>query len=152
MIEKFFMGLDSEIGRMVEAKDPKTYEEALRTAKALEKPKEERHRESMVTIGRKRPYEPRETDHQPPARRSRYADRCPARYVDVYPRDLERIQELEKPLCRECEKQHWGKCMAKSRTCFRCGREGHMAKYYTKKGIENIVKPPRGSGSGERTV
>ena len=42
MTEKFVMGLEPRIRRMLEAFNPKTYNEALRTAKALEKPKDEK--------------------------------------------------------------------------------------------------------------
>ena len=60
MTKKFFLGLDPEICRTVEAIDPKTYEEALRTAKALEKPRDEVWREQPIIIGRKWSYD-RET-------------------------------------------------------------------------------------------
>ena len=40
MTEKFVLGLEPRIRRMLEAFNPKTYEEALRTAKALEKLKD----------------------------------------------------------------------------------------------------------------
>ena len=39
--EKFVLGLNLKTCRMLEAFNPKTYEEALRTAKALEEPPEE---------------------------------------------------------------------------------------------------------------
>lgn len=45
MTEKLVLGLHSEICRTMEVIDPKTYEEALRTAKALEKPRDEARRE-----------------------------------------------------------------------------------------------------------
>ena len=40
---------------MLEAFNPKTYEEALRTVEALEEPLEEKNSESTVSIGKKRP-------------------------------------------------------------------------------------------------
>ena len=48
--EKFVLGLNPKARRMLEAFNPKTYEEALRTAKALEEP-------PTVVIGKKRPIE-----------------------------------------------------------------------------------------------
>ncbi|XP_023513136.1 U-box domain-containing protein 4-like isoform X1 [Cucurbita pepo subsp. pepo] len=42
--------------------------------------------------------------------------------------------------------------MASSMICFRCGYEGHTAKYGTGKGTKNPVESPRGPDSGERTV
>ena len=51
MTEKFVLGLESRIRCMLEAFNPKTYEEALRTTKALEKPKDEKRREEPVVIG-----------------------------------------------------------------------------------------------------
>ena len=52
MTEKFVLGLEPRIRRMLEAFNPKTYEKALRTAKALEKPKDEKRREEPVVTGR----------------------------------------------------------------------------------------------------
>ena len=45
MVERFVIGLNSEISRMVEVIDPTMYEANLRVAKAMEKPKEEVGRE-----------------------------------------------------------------------------------------------------------
>ena len=42
MTEKFVFCLEPRIRRMLEAFNPKTYEKALRTAKALKKPKDEK--------------------------------------------------------------------------------------------------------------
>ena len=73
--EKFVLGLELKIRCTVEAIDPKTYDEALRTAKALEKPKDEARREQPVTIGRKRPHDSGDSECQPPARRPHYNNR-----------------------------------------------------------------------------
>lgn len=51
MVENFMMDLDPKVRRMVEDIDPTTYETALRIARTLEKPGDEVHRESTVTIG-----------------------------------------------------------------------------------------------------
>ncbi|XP_022925319.1 early nodulin-75-like [Cucurbita moschata] len=53
--EKFVLGLNPKTRRMLEAFNPKTYEEALRRAKVLEEPPEEKKTEQTVVIGRKRP-------------------------------------------------------------------------------------------------
>lgn len=56
MAEKFVMGLDLEIRCMVKTIDLKTYEKALRTAKALEKHiDDDVCREKSVTVGRNGP-------------------------------------------------------------------------------------------------
>ncbi|XP_043710389.1 uncharacterized protein LOC122659330 [Telopea speciosissima] len=34
----------------------------------------------------------------------------------------------ERTVCPKCKKPHSGECMAGSNACFRCGKEGHMAK------------------------
>ncbi|XP_022969597.1 uncharacterized protein LOC111468580 [Cucurbita maxima] len=65
-IEKFVLGLNSKIRRMLETFNPKTYEEALRTAKAVEKPLEEKKLELTVVTGKKRPIEAGPTEFQPP--------------------------------------------------------------------------------------
>ncbi|XP_022926229.1 E3 ubiquitin-protein ligase RNF12-B-like [Cucurbita moschata] len=64
--EKFVLGLNPKTRRMLEAFNPKTNEEALRTAKALEEPPEEKKMEPTVVTGRKRPIEVETTKLQPP--------------------------------------------------------------------------------------
>lgn len=39
----------------------------------------------------------------------------------------------EKPLCKECNRQHYGKCMWGTFRCFICKEEGHKAGDYPKK-------------------
>jgi len=34
------------------------------------------------------------------------------------------------PICKECEKQHWGICRRLSGACFKCGNRGHLSKSY----------------------
>ena len=65
--EKFVLGLNPKTRRMLEAFNPKTYEEALRTAKALEEPLEEKKTEPKVVTGRKRLVEVDTTEFQPPS-------------------------------------------------------------------------------------
>ncbi|XP_022931811.1 uncharacterized protein LOC111438100 [Cucurbita moschata] len=65
--EKFVLGLNPKTRRMLEAFNPKTYEEALRTAKALEEPPEEKKTEPTVVTGRKCPVEVDTTKFQPPS-------------------------------------------------------------------------------------
>ncbi|XP_022973318.1 uncharacterized protein LOC111471874 [Cucurbita maxima] len=60
--EKQMLGLNPKSHRMLEAFNPKTYEKALRTAKALEEPSEEKKTEPTVVTGRKRPVEVETTD------------------------------------------------------------------------------------------
>ncbi|XP_022938326.1 uncharacterized protein LOC111444461 [Cucurbita moschata] len=64
--EKFVLGLNPKARRMLEALNPKTYEEALRTAKALEEPLEEKNPDPTVVIGKKRPVEVGPKEFQPP--------------------------------------------------------------------------------------
>ena len=52
--------------RMLEAFNSKTYEEILRTAKALEEPTEEKNSEPMTSEGKKRPVEAEPMKFQPP--------------------------------------------------------------------------------------
>ena len=65
-IEKFVLGLNPKTRRMLETFNPKTYEEALRTTKALEEPPEEKTTEQTVVTGRKRPVEVETIEFQPP--------------------------------------------------------------------------------------
>ena len=76
--EKFMLGLNSKARRMLEAFDPKTYEEALRMAKALEEPLEEKNPEPMVVVGKKRPIEAGPMEFQSPLQRPRHQDRRPS--------------------------------------------------------------------------
>ena len=64
--EKFVLGLNPKIRRMLEAFNLRTYEEALRTAKALEEPPEEKKTEPTIVTGRKRPVrsEPQNSNHR----------------------------------------------------------------------------------------
>ena len=71
MTEKFVLGLEPRIRRILEAFNPKTYEEVLRTAKALEKQKDEKRHEESVVLGQKRPHEKGGSDRLPLARRHR---------------------------------------------------------------------------------
>ena len=64
--KKFVLGLNPKTHCMLEAFNPKTYEEALRTAKALEEPPEEKKTVPTVVTGRKRPVEVESTEFQPP--------------------------------------------------------------------------------------
>ena len=65
-MEKFVLGLNSKARRILEAFNPKTYEETLRTAKVLEEPPEEKNPEPTVAVGKKRPIEARPTEFQTP--------------------------------------------------------------------------------------
>ena len=69
---------------MLEAFNPKTYEEALRTAKALEEPPEEKNSEPTAFVGKKRPVEanPRNSN-------------CHSRDLDIKMNDLLRLQYLD---------------------------------------------------------
>jgi len=106
--EKFVLGLNPKTRRMLEAFNPKTYEEALRTAKALEEPPEEKKTEPTVVTGRKHPIEVKTTKLQPPLQRPRYQSTLPA------PPQIARYLTLEKPLCHNYGKQHVGRCLAGS--------------------------------------
>ena len=64
--EKFVLGLNSKTRRMLEAFNPKTYEEALKTAKAQEEPPEEKKMEPTVDTGRKHCVEVETIEFQPP--------------------------------------------------------------------------------------
>ena len=68
MTEKFVLGLEPRIHHMLEAFNPKTYEDVSRTAKALEKQKNEKRCEELVVIGQKRPHESGGSDRPPQAR------------------------------------------------------------------------------------
>ena len=60
--EKFVLGLNPKTRRMLEAFNPKTYEEALMMAKALEETLEEKNPEPTIVTGKKRPAEVRPTE------------------------------------------------------------------------------------------
>ena len=66
------LGLNPKTCHMLEAFNPKTYEEALRTVKALEEPLEEKKMEPTVLTRRKRPVEVDTTEFQPSSQRPRY--------------------------------------------------------------------------------
>jgi len=136
--EKFVLGLNPKTRRMLEAFNPKTYEEALRTAKALEEPLEEKKTEPTVAIGRKRPVEVDTTEFQPPSQRPRYQNRPPA------PPPIGRYLAMEKPLCRNCGKQHVGRCLAGSGMCYICGHAGHVARTCPTKSSGIPREPLRG--------
>ena len=86
MDERFILGLDPEIRHRMEAIDPTIYETDLITTKAMEKPRDEVCRESIVTIERKRLYKSRDSHRQPLT--------CRPRYVDIHPLDMQ-IDALE---------------------------------------------------------
>ncbi|XP_022933230.1 uncharacterized protein LOC111440130 [Cucurbita moschata] len=151
MTEKFVLGLEPRIRRMLEAFNPKTYEEALRTAKALEKPKDEKRREEPVIIGQKRPHESGGSDRPPPARRHRsnnrpaprWDERRPPRHTDRNPRNQDGARGRREEGCTICGRLHGGRCMAGSRACYRCGQEGHIAVNCTAGNAVAQANPPR---------
>ena len=151
MTEKFVLGLEPRIRRMLEAFNPKTYEEALRTAKALEKPKDEKRREEPVIIGQKRPHESGGSDRPPPARRHRsnnrpaprWDERRPPRRTDRNPRNQDGARGRREEGCTICGRLHGGRCMAGSRACYRCGQEGHIAVNCTARNAAAQANPPR---------
>ena len=137
-IEKFVLGLNPKTRRMLEAFIPKTYEEALRTAKALEEPPEEKKMEPTVVTGRKRPVEIDTTEFQPPSQRPRYQSRPPT------PPPIGRYLAMDKALCRNCRKQHVGRCLAGSGMCYICDHAGHVARTCPTKSSGNPREPLRG--------
>ena len=75
--EEICVGAEHESHRMVEAFDPKTYDEALRMTKVLEVPQQEKNLEPIVVVGNKCPIEAKPTKFQLPPKRPRYHDRRP---------------------------------------------------------------------------
>ncbi|XP_022931601.1 uncharacterized protein LOC111437767 [Cucurbita moschata] len=118
MTEKFVLGLKPRIRRMLEAFNPETYEEALRTAKALEKPKDEKRCEEPVVIGQKLPHESGGSDRPPPAHRHRFNnisaprwnERHPPRRTDRNPRNQDGARGRREEGCTICGRLHGGRC------------------------------------------
>ncbi|XP_022931755.1 uncharacterized protein LOC111438022 [Cucurbita moschata] len=151
MTEKFVLGLVPRIRRMLEAFNLKTYEEALRTAKALEKPKDEKRREEPVIIGQKRPHKSGGSDRPLPARRHRsnnrpaprWDEQRPPRCIDRNHRNQDGARGRREEGCTICGRLHGGRCMAGSRACYRCGQEGHIAVNCTAGNAAAQANPPR---------
>ena len=144
MDEKFVMGLDSGIRHMVEAIYPKTYEEALRRTKVLEKPKDEVRREKTVMVGHKWSYDSRDSDRWPPPSKPHYAnrpapqqvERYPTQCTDKHPRNQDGVRGKGEIGFKICRKLHGGRCKAKTRACFQCSQKGYIAINITAKNTE----------------
>ncbi|XP_022983415.1 uncharacterized protein LOC111482025 [Cucurbita maxima] len=59
---------------------------------------------------------------------------------------------MEKPLCRNCGKQHVGRCLAGLGMCYICGHAGHVARTCPTKSSGNPREPLRGPVIREPTV
>ncbi|XP_022937453.1 uncharacterized protein LOC111443859 [Cucurbita moschata] len=59
---------------------------------------------------------------------------------------------MEKPLCRNCGKQHVGRCLAGSGMCYICGHAGHVARTCPTKSLGIPREPLRGSVIREPTL
>ena len=144
--EKFVLGLNPKARCMLEAFNPNTYEETLRTAKALEEPPEEKNPAPTVVIGKKRPVEVGPTQFQPPLQRPQHQNR------PLAPPLIARYLVPEKPLCHDCRKQHGGRCLVGSGVCYKCGRASHVARACPVKDMGNPREPLRGPVIRELTM
>lgn len=154
LAQRFILGLDQSIRGTVKAINPTTYAAALRAAKAMDGNRGEELREPPTPIavgGQKRQYDEIDPHCQLPMH---------PQQTDGYRRDPGRGQQLdrqrvrgdERPTCDECGKKHWGWCLARTRACFRCGQEGHIAMNCLERHIENPPNQLRGLGNARRTV
>ena len=84
MTEKFVPGLEPRICHMLEAFNPKTYEEALRSAKALEKLKDDKRCEEPVVIEQKHRHKSRGSNRPPLAHRHRFNNRPAPRWNEQH--------------------------------------------------------------------
>ena len=122
---RFVLGLDTRIRNTVAAIAPTTYAAALRVAKAMEGPDSSREPPSSP-VGQKRRRD--QTD------RNELSFPQTQRRSDRQRRDYRREQQgsenssESRPKCKDCSKNHWGQCLARSGACFRCGKEGYLAK------------------------
>ena len=119
------MGWNKRIRHIVEAISPATYAVALRAARAMEGVEESLEPPPPI-VKRKRRHDQVDRHDPLPSK--------PQRRPDRQYRDTRRGQQRNgsrpdnRPQCNECGKNHWGRCLAHTRACFQCGKEGHIAK------------------------
>ncbi|XP_023529765.1 uncharacterized protein LOC111792490 [Cucurbita pepo subsp. pepo] len=139
LAQRFILGLDQSIRGTVKAINPTTYAAALRAAKAMDGNRGEELREPPTPIavgGQKRQYNEIDPHCQLPMH---------PQQTDGYRRDLGRGQQLDRRRVR-------GWFLARTRACFRCGQEGHIAMNCLERHIENPPNQLRDLGNARRTV
>ena len=119
-----YTGLDMKIRNTVEAIVPTTYTATFRAAKAMEGPDSSLEPPSSP-VGQKRRHSQ--------TNRNEFSFSHTHNRSDKQRHDFKRGKQgsenrLENRLkCKECGKNHWT-CLARFGACYRCGKEGHLAK------------------------
>ncbi|XP_023537968.1 uncharacterized protein LOC111798850 [Cucurbita pepo subsp. pepo] len=141
-VQRFIFGLDEEIRCIVGAIAPTTYDDALRSATALEGDSvEELWRPIVLTpvVGQKRHYDQVAQHHQPLIQPQQQVGRYHKKPKRGQQPGRQRGRGDYKPLCCECGKNHWGQCLARSGACFRCGQQGHISRNCLGRTVEHLV-------------
>ena len=121
----FVLGLDTKIHNTVEAIAPTTYAVALRASKAMKGPESSREPPSS-SVGQKRRHDQIDRNNLSYSLTQKRFDRQPCDFR----RGQQGSENMSKnrPKCKECGKNYWGQCLAHFGACFRCGKEGNLAK------------------------
>lgn len=127
-IDRFIMGLKSELLGFVAALSPLNYARALQAATLLDNCPfrgSQLPSEPGSSSGQKRKFDETPSSSQQPQHtfgRSHHAQAQKRLAIQ------QEGTSNEKPVCSTCGRGHLGRCLAGTGVCFKCGQEGHMAR------------------------
>ena len=126
-VQRFVQGLKVGLRGLVYSQDPKTYDAALRAAVRIDadaREGEEYRRSLMVgiSVGQKRKADQKAPE---PPQTGSHSDR-PFNHYKQLATEAGGVWR-DRPVCKNCGKRHWGRCLIGTGACFRCKQEGHTA-------------------------